>query len=200
MVFSIAIILFCMLSVPVLAQNDGRKLVQFSGIVVGDEGYGLPGVHVYVPSAGRGTSTTMNGYFSMPALEGDSVLFTSIGYSRVFMIIPSPEQGDHVNIALQMKTDTTYLDNIDITPYLSEELFKETILTMEIPDQQEVLQNRLDGASLALMIQATPYDGALNARYFLDQQIQYQMDKYGPRSNPLLNPFNWAKFIQSLKK
>ena len=47
---------------------QGRpQAVQLSGLVLGEDSTSaLPGVNVYVPAAGRGTSTNQYGYFSMP--------------------------------------------------------------------------------------------------------------------------------------
>jgi hypothetical protein len=43
-------------------------------------------------------------------------------------------------------------------------------------------------------------DGALNQRYALSQWAASQNDKFQPVSNPFLNPFNWVKFFNGLKK
>ena len=172
--------------------------MQFSGIIVGENGRQLPGVHGYVPKGGRGTTSNIYGYFSMPLLEGDSVVFSSVGYRKYNLIIPSGM--NRINIEVVLEVDTTYLENVDIMPFLSEENFKEAILAMELPREEDIIRDRLDGELMAMMIQSAPYDAALNARYYLNQQMYYQQDKFMPRTNPLLNPFNWARFIESLKK
>lgn len=177
--------------------NQERQVVQFSGIILGNNGKQLPGVHIYVPKSGRGTTSNLYGYFSMPLLEGDSVVFSSVAYKKYTLVIPSDM--NRINIEVVLEVDVTYLENVDIMPFLSEENFKEAILALELPDEEEILRSRLDGEVLAMMIQSAPYDAALNARYYLNQQIYYQQDKFVPRSNPFLNPFNWARFIQSLK-
>src|SRR5688572_7843897 len=70
-----------------LAQSQ-KRVIQLSGVVLDqDSVMPLPGVHVYVPKAGRGTSTNGNGFFSMPVLVGDSVVISSIGYQRQFYIV-----------------------------------------------------------------------------------------------------------------
>ena len=200
-------ILFC-LSILLLGQNilfaqsknKEQNVVQFTGIVVADDGVTqVPGVHVYVPKSGRGTSTNMYGYFSMPALVGDEVIVSAIGFLKQYFIVPEGQNG-RVNVLFKLEEDTVYLQNIDFTLYISEREFKEAILAMNVPDSREVLQNRLDGAALAMMLRNTPYDASLNARYYFDQQNYYMMDNYGPRSNPFLNPFNWGRFIKSLNK
>jgi hypothetical protein len=194
----IAVLVFLAIS-PLYSQvKQDKQVVQFSGIVLGERGNQLPGVHIYVPKSGRGSTSNLYGYFSMPLLEGDSVIFSSVGYKKYSLIIPSGM--NRINVEVVLEIDVTYLENVDIMPFLSEENFKEAILALELPDENELLESRLDGEVIAMMIRSAPYDAALNARYYLNQQIYYQQDKFMPRSNPFLNPFNWARFIQDLKK
>ena len=199
-------ILLC-LSILLLGQNElfaqsnkkEQRVVQFTGIIVANDGVSqIPGVHVYVPKAGRGTSTNMYGYFSMPALVGDEVVVSAIGFIKQHYVVPEG-QNNRVNVIFKLEEDTVYLQNIDFTLYISEREFKEAILALNVPDDRQMLQNRLDGAALAMMLRNTPYDASLNARYYFDQQYYYLQDSYGPRSNPFLNPFNWSRFIKSLK-
>jgi hypothetical protein len=195
------IILFAgFLTTDTFGQFGGKKekIVQFSGIVIGENNLQLPGVHIYVPKSGRGTTSNIYGYFSMPVLVGDSIVFSSVGYEKFSLIIPDGRE--RIRAQVNMTVDITYLENVDITPFLTEENFKQAILALELPNEDDIISQRLDGVSMAYMIQNTPYDGALNARYYLNQQIYYQQDKYMPRSNPLLNPFAWAQFFKSLKK
>lgn len=183
------------------AQERGdRKVVQFTGIIVDNDGVTeIPGVHVYEAKSGRGTTTNVYGYFSMPALVGEEITISAIGYITQKFTVPDGTN-NRVNVLFKLEEDTVYLQNVDISLYVSEREFKQAILAMSMPDQTEVLSERLDGAALAAMLRSTPYDASLNARYYFDQQYYYQMDNYGPRSNPFLNPFNWGRFIQSLKK
>lgn len=198
-------ILFC-LSILLLSENEllaqskkkEQHVVQFTGIIVADDGVTqIPGVHVYVPKSGRGTSTNMYGYFSMPALVGDEVVVSAIGFLKQYYVVPEGQNG-RVNVLFKLEEDTIYLQNVDFTLYITEREFKEAILALNMPDDRQVLQNRLDGAALAALLRNTPYDASLNARYYFDQQFYYMQDNYGPRSNPFLNPFNWGRFIKSL--
>lgn len=196
----IGLILFFVAVVPstLLAQN--QEIVQLTGVVVADDGQThIPGVHIYVPSHGRGTTSNVYGYFSMPVLVGDELLLSSIGFIKQNFVVPSGTNG-RVNVVFKMVTDTVYLENIDITPFLSEKMFKEAILAMNMPDGGEMIGNRLDGNALSAMMRSMPYDASLNASYYFNQQLYYMQDNYGPRSNPFLNPFNWSKFIGSLNK
>ena len=51
-----------------------KKIIQLSGVVVGQDSIsGVGGVHIYVPKAGRGTTSNPYGYFAMPVLAKDSI-------------------------------------------------------------------------------------------------------------------------------
>ena len=182
------------------AQAQSRKrVIQLSGIVMGsDSASFVPGVHVYVPKAGRGTTTNEVGFFSMPVLVGDSIVISSVGYHRQHYIVP-PTASEYQTIIITMVEDVTFLKEVEIVPFPTEEVFKEAVLALNVPTEA-IDEKNLNAELLALMLKTTPPDGPQNARYSLDQWANAQNSKYQPVTNPLLNPFNWAKFFNSLKK
>ena len=190
----------------VMAISDGyaqnkRRIIQLSGIVLGEDSVsGLPGVHVYVPKAGRGTSTQPNGFFSMPVLVGDSVVISSVGYIRRHYIVPeSPDE--FMTIIIEMATDNTFLRDVVIMPFPTEEVFKQAVLALNVPLNENGIDKRnLNAELMALMMQNTPMDGNLNYRYYMNQYNQSISDRSQVRVNPFLNPFNWARFFRDLKK
>ncbi len=176
-----------------------KKVVQLSGIILGtDSTSGLPGVHVYVPKRQDGTTSNYLGFFSLPVLVGDSVVFSAIGYKRQSYIVP--DMNKQVTVVVEMVTDTTYLETITIMPFPTEEIFKEAVLALNLPADEEVDEDMLNQELLTLMMRSAPIDAQTNYKYYMDQVIYQQQYRYGPRPNPFLNPFNWAKFIRSLKK
>lgn len=196
--FSILALITFLLPKNLVAQS--QEIVQLTGMVVSDNGQtAVPGVHIYVPKYGRGTTSNSYGYFSMPVLVGDELILSSVGFLKQHFLIPQGTNG-RVNVVFKMETDTVYLENIDITPFLSERMFKEAILAMNLPDAGEMIGNRLDGNALSALVRTMPYDASLNASYYFNQQLYYMQDNYGPRANPFLNPFNWSRFIKSLDK
>jgi hypothetical protein len=188
-----------MLPFEAQAQNK-RRVVQLSGMVLGDDSLntGLPGVHVYVPKAGRGTTTNPLGYFSMPVLVGDSVVISSVGFVRRHYIVPG-SPNDYITIIVEMVPDVTYLKEVEILPFPTEEVFKEAVLALNIPMDNGVDQKNLNAELLALMVRTTPMDGAANYRYYMNQYSSSFSDRFQPRTNPYLNPFNWARFFRDLK-
>lgn len=182
-----------------MQAQSKKRIIQLSGIV-SDSVQVLPGVHVYVPKAGRGTSTNPAGFFSMPVLEGDSIVISSIGYKRQHYIIP-PNANDFLTIIVEMVSDVTYLKEVQIMPFPTEEVFKEAVLALNVPmDERGYDRRNLNAELLALMMRTTPMDGAGNYKYYMDQWSTSAQDKFQPRTNPFLNPFNWARFVRDLKQ
>ena len=184
------------------AQDNEKDVIQFSGVVTTEDTVStIMGAHVYVPKGGRGTTTNYYGYFSFPVLEGDSVVVSVVGYHKKSVIIPTLDE-DSYTMIIPMLEDTTYLPEIEILPFPTEEMFKEAVLAYRPPNQGDLnnMQKNLDPMTLLEMARITPMDGSENHRYFMQQQAIYWNDAYGPRYNPLLNPFAWSQLINSLKK
>ena len=196
----IASVLF-LISSQVQAQGE-TTVVQLSGLVLGEDSTSaLPGVNVYVPTIGRGTVTNRYGYFSMPVLPGDSVLFSAVGYKRQYYVIPQ-QRTESLTVIVELLTDTTYLPAITVFPFPTEEVFKEAVLALNLPDQGQYanMRGNLEEDLLARMFDAMPMDGNMNHRYFMDQQFNRVHNAAGPPVNPLLNPFAWGEFIRSIKR
>ena len=198
----IGVFLLFISCINVSAQKEKQDVIQFSGVVTDqDTVSGIMGVHVYVPRVRQGTTTNYYGFFSFPVLEGDSVVISAVGFQNTSVVIPEIDE-DSYTIIIAMAEDTTFLPELEITPFPTEEMFKEAVLAYQLPNQGDLnnMGRNLDPMSLIEMARATPMDGSLNHKYFMNQQAVYLHDAYGPRYNPLLNPFAWAEFFKSLKK
>jgi len=175
--------------------------VQFTGVVFANDSLSvLPGVHVYIPKGGRGTTTNPYGFFSLPVLEGDSVIFSAIGFERAYFIIPKHEKESSLKKLIYLQEDVTYLQEVEVFPFPSEETFKAAVLAVELPDQQKYdnLNKWVNSEVMQKMYWELPASPQMNHRYYMQQQMDAQVYKVQPPSNPLLNPFAWATFIRSL--
>ncbi len=182
------------------AQNQ-RRVIQLSGVILAADSSGgpLPGVHVYVPKAGRGTSTNRAGFFSMPVLVGDSVVISSIGFQHQHYIVPN-HPSDLLTLVIEMVEDITFLKEVTIMPFPTEEVFKQAVLALNVPFDNGIDRRNLNAELLALMLQTTPMDANANYKYYMDQYAGSVNDRFQPRTNPFLNPFNWARFFRDLKQ
>jgi len=198
--------LTCWLTATQALAQGKPQVIQFSGLVTsGDSLYGVPGVTVYVPKAGRGTVTNDYGYFSMPVLAGDSVVIRAIGYQHLTVKIPKNYNKQSYSVILELKEDITVLPEVRIFPYPTEKDFKQAFLKLKLPDPDLKGNNRsLNEKILAAMFAETPIGVSSNFRNSMDMQ-QLERDRRNgvapnPRTNnPLLNPFAWGKFIEQIK-
>ena len=185
-------------------QASGRRhVVQFTGVVFGsDSTEVISGVHVYIPKNGRGTTTNPYGFFSMPVLEGDSVVFRAVGYNRVYYVIPGHDKEASLKIVVYLEDDITFLEEVEIRPYPTESIFKEALIAMELPHQKEYnnIYQWLNSEYMALGYQYPPASPNANAQYLINLRQQAYINRYAPPANNFLTPFAWAQFINSLKK
>jgi len=180
-----------------------KRVIQLSGVVLEDDsvtGRPIPGVHVYVPKAGRGVTTNGMGFFSMPVLENDEITISAVGYARQHFQVPSNAK-EYETIVVTMVMDTTYLEAVTIMSFPTEEVFKQAVLALNLPtDNNSISRRNFNEELMALMLKTTPMDGYQNQRYYLDQWAGSANNRFQPVTNPFLNPFNWAKFFSQLKK
>lgn len=188
-------------STQVFAQKQ-KRVIQLSGVIMNTDTVDamLYGVNLYVPKAGRGATTNMLGFFSMPVLVGDSIVISYVGYERQYYIVPN-HPSEYLTIVVQLRQDVTYLSEVIVSPFPTEEVFKEALLALNIPtDDPSIDRKAINQELLLLMLKTTPMDGQANQQYYLSQMAVAQGNQYMPVTNPLFNVFNWAKFFQSLKQ
>ena len=186
--FSILFCLAVLLHSHIFGQGT-QSVMQLTGLIIGgDSLYGIPGVHIYVPKAGRGTSTNYYGYFSLPTQVGDSVVISAIGYkSKDFVITYNDKKS--ISLIIELKEDTTVLPLLEIFPYPTEELFKQAFLSLKMPD------NVYNGISIndQIMSRVTHANKADTRSYYLYKASNRQ-------SFVLIDAFAWSRAIKDLKK
>jgi hypothetical protein len=183
-------------------QGQGqRKVISFSGIIVqGDSAFGVPGVNVYVPKAGRGVSTDYRGFFSMPTLEGDTVIISAIGYQKQRLIIPRVIEMSY-HVVINLKESTIMLAGVEVLPYSNEEQFKEAFVALNLPSREiENMEKNLSPTAIRQMAFAMPMDGSLNYKFYLNQQATQMGNRNFATTIPFLNPFAWIELIKSIKR
>ena len=182
-----------------LGQDEG--IVQFSGIVVTDDSLrAVPFANVFVKNKNLGTSTDYYGYFSFVAHAGDSIEFSAVGYKKSQFIIPDTLLEDKYTLIHVLHSDTVLLNETVVYPWPTKEQFKQAFLALELPDDElERARKNLSQEELARRAEDLPVSGVLAFK----NQMAIRNDQlyYAGQAPPLqiLNPFAWAKFIESWK-
>lgn len=193
------LILICFAAMPEQASAQGNKrVVQLSGFVtVGDSLYGVSSVSVYVPGTSRGVQTNRYGFFSLPVLTGDTVVFTALGYKKETLVIPKTYPSESYSIIMQMQEDAIQLAEIKVIPWATERDFKEAVMALKLPDEGRSAASRnLDPERLQELFTVIPMDGNANSKVFNQHQQIQQQNRY---LLPTISPFAVLKLIDMLR-
>ncbi len=180
------------------AAQQQKRVVQLSGFVAtGDSLYGVAGVSIYVPGSSRGTQSNAYGFFSVPVLVGDSVMFSAIGFKKQYLIIPKTYSSQSYSIIMQLQEDPTELPTVDVFPWATERDFREAVANVKLPDEGRAIAMRnLDPERLEELFKTAPMDGVGNYRHSMQQQRQMQQNKYMIQTG--ISPFAIPTLIKSI--
>ena len=195
-------VLIIYLFFPTQGKAQGEvSTIQLSGLVIdGDSAYGVPGVHIYIERVGIGTTTNPVGFFTMPALIGDTVTISAVGYKKHNLVIPIINEAGF-SVLVDLQTDTTFLPIIEVFPYPTKELFEEAFLALELPSNHyENMRKNLSTERLNALAASLPMDGSLNYKNYMNQHVSQTSNRFFSPTFSFLNPFAWAEFIRSVKK
>lgn len=185
------------------AQSD-TSVIQFSGLVlIEEEGElrPLPYTNVLLQNSGRGTFSDLEGFFSIVALKGEKVVFSSVGYSTVEFIIPDTLSETRYSIYQIMTKDTLDLPTAVVYPWPSREHFKIEFLALDVPDElQDRAEANLANNTIDKLRQGLPADGYETGGYYLRRQADSYYSFGQAKPIHVLNPIAWAKFFKAWKK
>ena len=177
------------------------NVVQISGMVVtGDSLSPLAFATVYRKRDSRGTMTDANGFFSMPALEGDTLRISSLGFISQEFEVPNDLISPRINVVQPLSRDTISLDEAYIYPWPTRDRFREEFMGLALTkDAYMIGQERLTNEAIYDRLIEVGRDGREVYSYTMQQQaIQTSyIGQLAPVS--IFNPIAWAKFIQSLR-
>ena len=186
------------------SQTDSlsAQVVQVSGLVVtGDSLSPLPYCTVFRSRDRRGTMTDARGFFSLPALTGDTLEFSSVGYVSQQAVIPEGGELARVNLVQPMGRDTVTMNDAFVYPWPSRERFRQDFLALGLPNQglDPAWDSPMDPMDIYDRLSEVGRDGQSTSSNALAAQAQQA--GYAGQAPPvnLLNPVAWVQFLQALK-
>ena len=186
------------------SQTDSlpAQVVQVSGLVVtGDSLSPLPYCTVFRSRDRRGTMTDARGFFSLPALTGDTLEFSSVGYVSQQAVIPEGGELARVNLVQPMGRDTVAMKDAFVYPWPSRERFRQDFLALGLPNQglDPAWDSPMDPMDVYDRLSEVGRDGQSTSSEVLAAQAQQA--GYAGQAPPvnLLNPVAWAQFLKALK-
>ncbi|MCC6578653.1 MAG: carboxypeptidase-like regulatory domain-containing protein [Flavobacteriales bacterium] len=190
-----------LLEVRAQVASPERDLVQFSGVVVsGDSLLPVPFTNILIKHSYRGTISDVYGYFSFVAAEGDTVIFSAVGFKRSQFVIPTDLEESKYSMIHQLTADTILLGQANVYPWPSREQFRDAFLNLRLADDDYQLAMRnLSAAEMLQRMENLPPDAYESFGYqmAMDRTRLYQQG--GMPTVNLFNPIAWAQFLQAWK-
>ncbi len=189
------------------AQNDDRlrRVLQFSGMVITDGSIGepvpLPYTSISVMGTNRGTTADQDGFFSLVARTGDTIVFSRIGYKQVSISIPDTLQSDRYSWYQIMTRDSILLPEAIIYPWPSREHFKIELLALDISNElRSQAERNLAKDVIERAIHMVPTDG--REAYSLEFAKSFDGYRYDGQFKPqnIFNIAAWKQFIQAWRR
>jgi len=217
--FCLAGLCFCFIGTKAVAQTpqlksiDFVRYVQLTGLTVSKDSLSaVPFATIYAFHTKTGTNSDWRGYFSLVVEEGDTVQFSGIGYHTVRFVVPKNVENNRYSVVQMMLQDTITLHTVKIYPWPSRNQFKQAFVSAKVADKNgDIARKNLSPDVLASVNARMTMNGSENYKAYMQQfyDKQYYLGQTNyttlgsgtvPVPSSLLNPINWYKFIQSLKK
>ncbi|MCP9236584.1 carboxypeptidase-like regulatory domain-containing protein [Lewinella sp. JB7] len=187
-----------------LVDQDGEPLVQFSGMVLDGTTSQLqpvPYATVLIKNDGRGTYANLEGFFSIVAHKGDTILFSALGYDDVEFVIDRNLEDDKYSLVQLMTYNAIDLPEAVVFPWPSRDHFKLEFLAMDVtPELQSRASENLSADKLERLQETVPRSGAENSSYYLRQQARqtYYIGQKPPMN--IFSPVAWKQFFDGWKR
>jgi len=206
--FRIAIIfLFALIAINGISQDkttEDLKYVQFSGVVVTEDDTGdikpLPYTNIAVLNTSRGTISEFDGFFSIVAEVGDTIVFSRVGFATTSHVIADTLTHDYYSWYQVMSKDNILLPEAVIYPWPSRIHYKQEFLALDVSnDMRRKMEENMAEQVLKEMRYELPSDGTESYSYVLQDQI-YEA-RYSGQYKPMniFNPVSWAQFVKAWK-
>lgn len=206
-----------LLAAAAQAQNrSSKQAVQLSGLTVSEDSLStVPFATILVKNRFKGTVSDSRGFFTFVALEGDTIVFSEIGYKTSMMVVDKAmAEEDLYTVLMPMTRDTISLPMAVIYPWPSKEAFKREFLALELKDDAySRAAKNLESELLSQLASAMTMDASENQRLYMQKTIaqtyyaggQQNFHQLGgpnaiPIPSTLLNPLAWAEFVKAIKR
>ncbi|MCC6251858.1 MAG: carboxypeptidase-like regulatory domain-containing protein [Bacteroidia bacterium] len=189
-------------SLSTTAQNNEKRIIQFSGVVVtGDSLKPVPFTNITVTGTRHATVSDYYGFFSFAAEEGTDITFSAVGFKKAHFTIPDTCHENRYSMIQILFLDTVMLKEAVIYPWPTREQFRQAFLNLDNKnDDMARAQKNLAKEEMELISMNMGMSSQEN--YKMGMQ-QYQTRMYYTGGKPpltLMDPLKWAEFVKAWKR
>ncbi len=198
-------LLVLMALLPAVCFSQGQsKSILMNGIILNQASNEyLPNAYILNVRAGRGAISDNLGNFSMDVFPGDSLLFSYVGFTKKYYIVPL-ERNLAFTSFIFLNENVTKLQEVKVYPYATEEAFKKAFLEKQLADalQRQRLRKNLEQSKLNTQAMQMASSSSSNFKNYSDFLVYSTANRANVQtiSTAFFNPFAWGALIKDLKK
>lgn len=182
-------------------QGGNKRFFHISGYTLSDSTNSIPYVHVILKNKNIATASDIRGYFNFPAEDGDTLVFSALGYKMKTLVVRKEFSREEPVRNILLEQDTIQLRELVITPWQGNyERFRKAVLAYEPPmtDMDRAYKNLaiMDMYTLLYNSPATPTTAFRNTMSGYNDKL-YWAGQLPPVN--ITNPLAWAQFFKALK-
>lgn len=193
----------CGASLFAVAQQ-AQHVIQISGKVVTEENGKItfvPYAAVGVQGTSRGTFSDYTGFFSLPVVNGETLVFSVLGFKEAFFKIPDTLARDRYTVFQILTKDTILLPEAVVYPWPDPNNFEQEFLAMDVTDDlEDIAEENLSDKAMAELREYLPSDGPEHQALYLKRQSSSYYTEGQFKTSNLFNAAAWMEFIQAWKR
>ena len=190
---------------------SGQEAIQVSGVILAQDSarQTIPNAKIQVNGRPLVAESGADGFFSIAAVPGDSIVFRRFGFAPEKLWVPDSLQGDSYLAVIEMTWNTLELEEVTLYPWPRPEDLNRELLAMEIKTtERDIALRNLAIQSLKEQARAMGMDAGEMQRYIMTAQAQSVHNAnryYGSNGGTailgrLSDPFAWSQFFNALKR
>lgn len=182
-----------------MAQEEEKRMIQFTGQVLNEFLQPLKFAHILDLKNGRGAITDREGKFSFIVFPNDSIMFSTMGYKKSYVVVPDDLKKPFYTRDVLMASDTFLIAEIEIYPWQDYEEFKEAFLNLELPeDDLDRARKNIALIKTQILMENNMTSGE-NFNQVMQQQFNQTTFTGTQPTYQIFNVFAWQKFFKALK-
>ncbi len=197
--FLVTLIVIFFITLSLKAQEV--ELVQVSGVVISRDTahMSIPFATVYNKNLKLGTYSNIDGFYTIIARPGDSILVTCVGYLEEVFAVPNIITNNSWVHHVQLTSRAYLLTETRVYPWGTRDQFRKAFVEMELPDDDMVRYNKnLSPQQMKQLAAMLNNDGKSASMATLQKYANSYYYKGQVQTANIFNPLAWAQFFNDL--
>lgn len=197
--------ILCLLLIQALigfhTKAQDQELVQVSGVIVSRDTahVPIPFATVYNKNLKLGTYSNIEGFYTIIARPGDSILITCIGYLDYIMAVPQLVTNNSWVQIVQLTAKAYLLAETRVYPWGTRDQFRKAFVEMKLPEDDLVRYNKnLSPQQMKQLAAMLNNDGKSASMATLQKYANSYYYKGQIQTSNIFNPLAWAQFFNDI--